>query len=221
MNPGSGVVIAEFHLDHPILRHALQTAPGVEITWERSDPIDDERIRFLVWVEGEDVAEFEAALVDDPTVTTPRRTVEIGGRRLYHLELVGPGRRTSTYPVIADEGGLIQELTADSDGWQLRATFPDFEAFTRFREFCESHDIPLRLLAVYTESDASGTATYGLTDRQRAVLVAALHAGYFDIPRSASLAELAETLDISGNAASERLRRGMETLVENTVGADS
>lgn len=51
-----------------------------------------------------------------------------------------------------------------------------------------------------------------LTDEQRDALLAALDLGYFAVPRQASLAEIAEELDVSDHVASRRLRSAMSTL---------
>jgi predicted DNA-binding protein YlxM (UPF0122 family) len=48
-------------------------------------------------------------------------------------------------------------------------------------------------------------------------LVLAVRNGYYSIPRQVSTQELADTLEISDQAVTERLRRAIETLVENTI----
>lgn len=58
---------------------------------------------------------------------------------------------------------------------------------------------------------------HGLTDEQHEALVAAVSGGYFQVPRSTSVAELGEALDVSANAVSQRLRRGSETLVRTAL----
>ena len=59
--------------------------------------------------------------------------------------------------------------------------------------------------------------TQGLTDKQHEVIATALEMGYFEIPRDCTLQDLASELDISHQAASERLRRGMKTIVESNM----
>ncbi|WP_263654245.1 helix-turn-helix domain-containing protein [Halomicrobium urmianum] len=45
----------------------------------------------------------------------------------------------------------------------------------------------------------------------------AYHAGYFEVPRATTLADVADDLDISRNAASARLRRGHRNLLASTL----
>ncbi len=51
-------------------------------------------------------------------------------------------------------------------------------------------------------------------------MLAALEHGYYDVPREASLTDLAERLDVSHQALSERLRRGHGNLVKHALGAN-
>lgn len=210
------MIIVEFSLDHPILRETLQSVPEMRLRWERSDPFDD-HIRVLLWAEGGDFGDFEEALEDDPTVSSPLRTIDVDDRRLYELDLVEQGRETSVYPLMIEEGGIIHELTATREGWKFRAGFPDRDSFRRFDGFCRDHGIEMDVHQVYEQRAGSDNRGYGLTESQREILLAAIDCGYFDIPRGCSLSELAERLDISQNAASERLRRAMDQLVERTV----
>ena len=46
----------------------------------------------------------------------------------------------------------------------------------------------------------------------------AVDMGYFSVPREAATEDLAERLDVSHQAVSERLRRGTKALVTATIG---
>jgi len=56
-----------------------------------------------------------------------------------------------------------------------------------------------------------------LTDDRREALEAALEEGYFEVPRRIDLVELADQLDISDSALSQRLRRGITTVLADHV----
>jgi hypothetical protein len=60
---------------------------------------------------------------------------------------------------------------------------------------------------------------FGLTPEQRTTLVSAVHGGYYDIPRGMSTQDLADEYDISDQAITERLRRGIASLVTHTLSA--
>ncbi len=66
-------------------------------------------------------------------------------------------------------------------------------------------------------SDAE-SGEFGLTPRQRGVLVVAARLGYYDIPRTVDLRGVGERLGISRQAVSERLRRGHELPVADLLG---
>ncbi len=187
------------------------------VTWERSDRIGGDRTQFLVWAEGGDFEAFEAALADDPTVTPPRQTMNFVSRRLYVLELTEEGRQTCIYPLMVDEGGLVREMTATSDGWRLRVALPDRRALTHLHRFCRESGIDFDLRRLYVRADETGVSAYGLSPKQRDLLLQAFEAGYFEVPRKITLSELADEFGVSNQALSERLRRGVRTLIAQTL----
>lgn len=48
----------------------------------------------------------------------------------------------------------------------------------------------------------------------------ALEMGYFEVPRSAELTDVADELDLSPNAVSERIRRGEANLFRSALTTD-
>lgn len=57
-----------------------------------------------------------------------------------------------------------------------------------------------------------------LTDKQRDALELALEQGYYERPRNASLSDLAEQLDISKSAVSQRIRSAEIKLIKGALG---
>ncbi|WP_267643062.1 helix-turn-helix domain-containing protein [Haloarchaeobius amylolyticus] len=210
----------EFSLDVPMLRETRAEVPEMAMRVERFDATDGRRVRMLLWAGGGDFATFEAALEADRTVATPTRVVDFRNGRLYQTELVGAGLETSVYPTIVEVGGVVYEVLADGEGWRYKVGFPDQRTFERFWRFCARHELRFALHRRYEGRDLTGAGAYGLTEAQCEVLQTALAAGYLEIPRHSSLAELAERLGISENAASERFRRAAKALVAATVGSD-
>lgn len=216
------MLIATFVLEYPILREALSAAPGLTLTWIQSDRTEAGEHKLLVWADGDerDFEAFEDGLERDPTVEPPLRIVEIDGRRLYQLELTAEGKDASVYPIVIDDGVVLEHVTASHGGWELRVAFPDEESLERFHRFCTERGMLGELRHLYEKREPDGGRQFGLTDRQRETLVAAVETGYLDVPRSCTLAELGERLDVSANATSERFRRGVRTLIEHTVYPD-
>jgi len=101
------------------------------------------------------------------------------------------------------------------DGWRQTGWFADRDVFNRFSSFWgRNAGFQLHRLTRDGESQPPGD---GLTDRQREALRIAYELGYFDIPRGASLEDVAAELDVTPSSVSERLRRAQTRLIEETV----
>jgi hypothetical protein len=214
-------MIVDFTLEQPTLLRSLRQGPPTEVVWEQTDTTDNEERLVLFWAESEDFEAFEEAMAGDPTVTAPRCLVSVSGRRLYQVEQVREGRAQSVYPTLVEVGGVVRELTADRDGWHFQVMFPDQDALSRFHDTCTDHGIALTLHQKYEESPAPGDGyDYGLSDKQCRTLRHAVEQGYYEVPRRTDLDTIAEEMDVSHQAASERLRRAIDVLVRRTIGTD-
>lgn len=56
-----------------------------------------------------------------------------------------------------------------------------------------------------------------ITQRQREILRIAYQMGFFEVPRDSTLEDVSDELNISHQAASERIRRAMSQLAETTL----
>lgn len=135
----------------------------------------------------EDIPVYERLHLDDRRALTRYETVD---RRLYDF-LLGSAIPPE-FPLAVEDGRMEFDLTA---------TQSDFEAFGDALDASGlQYDL---LMAVHTEQ---GDAV--LTDRQRECLAVAQRRGYFEVPREATLAEVADALDVDTSTASETIRRG-------------
>lgn len=212
------MILAEFTLDHPLLRETLGRFPDVELTWERSYATPDGTMQTIVWVTGDDFGAFEVAMDRDRSVANPTAITQVGDRRLYRIDMVGEGREMSIMPLLMDTGAVHEGLTATAEGWQNRVRFPDRAAIERVHRFCRDNGVGFTLDRLFELTEVSSGETLELTPAQRETLVTALEAGYLEIPRASTLAELGTLLGISESAASERFRRSVARLIEQTVG---
>ncbi|MFT4930967.1 MAG: putative DNA binding protein [Natronomonas sp.] len=101
-------------------------------------------------------------------------------------------------------------------GWKVSARFADRSDLDAFRNACGDTGVEFRPLRLF-EAEADPADDYGLTTPQHEALRAAFRMGYFDVPREADLSDLAEELDTTTSALSERLRRGQRQLLERTI----
>lgn len=81
--------------------------------------------------------------------------------------------------------------------------------FDQFRETLDAIGTPYELLSKVHRRESERL----LTRRQEELLSAGLRAGYFEVPRSCTLAELAETVGVDKSTASGVIRRAQARLI--------
>jgi len=118
---------------------------------------------------------------------------------------------------LSEADAHLLSATGGPDTWEFELRFGTHEALSTFQEYCTDNDIGVELGRIYNPTRPEGGPFYGLTPPQRETLVRAVGAGYYSIPRGISTKALAEEFDISDQAVTERLRRAIATLVDNTV----
>lgn len=209
------MIFVRFRFGHPIFRAALERDPGASIEWVRNVPTGD-RTELLVWATTDDFGSFERALAADPTIDEVTQSVPVTDRRLLRVTLTEAGTETDLFPVIVETGSVIQEATVTADGWDCHFGFADNAALSRFFEACRSMGIEYDIHRIYEPRTAEDVDD-GLTESQREALVTATNMGFFDVPRQTSLEALGTELGISDSAVSERIRRGMKTLVAQSL----
>ncbi|WP_254535165.1 helix-turn-helix domain-containing protein [Halomarina litorea] len=214
------MIIIEFSIDHPLLRETLNEAPGVTLSWEQTDALGDGRIVTLLWAEGGDIEILEAGMASDPTVNRWSETAEVGGRRLYQVEMVGDAL-DGTYLLLVELGCLLQSLAGTAEGWEARVAFPEQTTVDHFFDHCRTTGLGYTIHRVYEERPGRDGEQFGLTTEQLETLRAAVELGYLDVPRENTLQDLGRELDVSDTAASQRFRRGVKRLVENTLNPDT
>jgi predicted DNA binding protein len=104
-----------------------------------------------------------------------------------------------------------------TEHWTFELRFPTHEAFSAFQEYCTERDIQIVLTRMYMRTAPTAGPWYGLTEAQRETLTHAVRSGYYAVPREISTKAVAAEFDISDQAVTERLRRGIDTLVSNTL----
>ena len=108
----------------------------------------------------------------------------------------------------------ILEGVGEEDTWRLQLRFDDHDRLSEFFGRCAEKGISLDLEMVHNPDIYQSLEIQAqLTEAQREALDAALEAGYFQVPRGTNLVELADQLGISDSAASQRLRRGIKTVL--------
>ncbi|WP_459192993.1 helix-turn-helix domain-containing protein [Halosimplex sp. J119] len=197
------------------LGDSLEAAPAVTVEFDRLVAHSRDWIMPFLWASAdEDSFEaFEEAMADDPSVASFEVTDAFAGARLY--EMTWSRAVARVVDLVLDHEGAIIDATGRSGEWELRVRFGDRERLGQFHaHFKNSGDVTLHQLFSPNEPHSG---TFNLTAKQRDALIAAFEAGYFESPRGATATELASSFDISQQAFSQRLDRGIARLVENAL----
>jgi predicted DNA binding protein len=208
-------VIAEFTFRHPGLPlMATMEATGMELDVEQAVAADPDSPVLFVWASGGDFEEFEALAPDDDSVASISRIEDAGDRRLYRVQVADTDEPV-LYPLDERLEASRLSVSSSADGLDVRLRFPDRESLSSYRPLVADRGVEVIVRGVYDQTGATPDSAFSLTEKQREALSKAVEAGYYDIPRSASLAEVADDLGVSQQSISERLRRGIANFVRN------
>jgi len=209
--------------DEFVLAETLRAAPGMRIEIKRvvGGP---EHVTPYFWASGDDFAGFEEALrsdtgVDEVHVLDRRdeRTGIDGSDRDRFYRVSWGSRTPELIPAVGAVDGTVLDAASTAAEWKVTVMFPDDGALSEFHTYCLDNEFAHTPRRIYRPENPEERAQYGVTDDQLEALEAAYHEGYFNVPRDVTLSELAETLDISRNALSARLRRGSRNLLSTTL----
>lgn len=155
------------------------------------------------------------ALSDLPSVSSVNVVETVGDATLIALEWDIDD--DPLFRVIRRNNGHILRAVCRDEQWEITVRFPKHELLSSFRGDCEERGLGLDVDRVYHRSDRAADPWFGLTESQREALVLAVERGYYDIPRQCTTAEIADDLDISAQAVTERLRRAVANITEHTL----
>lgn len=209
-------VIAEFAVQLPLLRYASRSVPDMEIQGEDIILEPGGPLKFVFVAYGQDLEKFESALDEDPTVDEFVRLSRLEDRAFYIVVYTDADESKGTYIVATENDIVYLESRVNNGEFHNRAYAPDRAAFKAIFDHCRTNGIPFRVEKLYTE-ETGLEQEHGLTETQREALVAAYENGYFESPRQITLESLADELDVSRQAVSNRLRKGHQRLIESML----
>lgn len=209
-------VIIEFSLPSDSFPFGRSTSgdPGVRVQLERLVPLERDRIPFL-WATGAEFEQFEQHLRNSEIVEHAEALTQVGSSVLYYTEW--DTTRETFLNGVSDASGSIMEAHGDST-WSFTVRFRDHADLTRLHQFYQDNGYPVHVDRVYSPDETSRIEYgFGLTPEQRETLMLAVEGGYYAVPRETKLDDLAEELGITSQAASERVRRGTETVLRKAL----
>lgn len=192
---------------------------GTTVRLDRVIPIGDAFIPYF-WASDDTVESIQAELRNETDIAGFRVVDRTDGEALVRVEWAElvDGLLEA---MVATEASILEGI-GEADTWWLQLRFDDHEQLSAFFQECANRDIQLDLETVHNPGlPRTVGLDPALTDPQRETLRRAFDAGYFDVPRGVNLLELAEQMGISDSAVSQRLRRGISTMLqESDLAAD-
>lgn len=169
----------------------------------------------FIWATGDDHERFEENVRTDPAVKELLVLDKLGESGLYRVEW--NESPTDLIEAIARADASILQARGDGE-WVFRLRFNNHDVLSQFHNYVIDQEMPLHIDRTYTLSEATERGhRFDLTSDQREALLLALQQGYFATPRDASLDELADELEITRQALSDRIRRGNEKVLHGVL----
>ncbi len=128
-------------------------------------------------------------------------------------ELVVPAEEFALHRTLE---ATVLDAAVENTQWRFRVLFPERDALSRTYEFATDLGLTIDIRTIHRLDEARRNR-YGLTDAQYETLVEALDRGYYEISRESDMDALSDTLGVSHQALSERLRRAHQSLVDEAI----
>lgn len=196
------------------LGRILAVEGGMTIELETMVPLGQTAVPFF-WIYNDHRESFEETVRRHPSVQSVSLMETHDDRSMYSMEWVTD--RDLVFDGISEADAQLLAALGTESNWEFELRFPSHDALSAFKNHCENARIPLEVSRIYNPTKPDAGPWYGLSGPQRDTLVRAVEAGYYSIPRGISTQELANEFDISDQAVTERLRRAIVRLVENTL----
>lgn len=194
-------------------RRVFEEVPDIELEVESFVPVGTAAIPYF-WAWGESVDDLERALVADPGVDAVDCIERVDGGALFSVEweIDDP-----LVECLAQTDGAIMDAYGTASEWTLTIWFEHREDASAFQRCCVDRNLSFEVIRVRSVADLAEGSKPVITPAQREALLVAYERGYFEQPRGATQAELADELGVSAAAFGNRIRRGMANLVDDAL----
>ena len=197
------------------LGRILDVTAGRSIVLENLVPLGEQAVPFFT-IHGEDENRaFKDAVQDHASVTDITEVSSHEDRTLYALNW--DISEDALFQCIQEQNAQLLGATGGTDIWKFELRFLSHNSLSEFKAHCSDEGIALDVGRIYNPARPESGPFYGLTQRQRNTLVRAVEGGYYSLPRQLSTQDLAEEFGISDQAVTERLRRAIVALVDNSL----
>jgi len=186
----------------------------VTVELDRSVPTTDTVVPYF-WIRAEDARDPRRALADDAGVEDAELVDEVGEQLLVRIDW-NLDHESLLTAVVETDVALLSGTGTDGQ-WTFEVRACEQRELSAFQTYCRERDIVIELTQLHALSRLDDDHRYDLTEGQREALELAYDRGYFDSPRRATQDDIAAELDISRQAVSSRLQRGMRRILADTV----
>lgn len=210
-------IFGEFRLPTDALAFAdtLAAEPETVIEIDRVVAAEERYLTPYFLVSGISNERFEAVAGNDDSIDKLRKLTDGDAGTMYraqwrdHVEALAHG--------YTQEGAAILTAKGSAEAWMLRMRFDDRSDIEGFTGHLRTHDFSFDLTRMHEMSYSRSGSKFGLTPKQHEALVTAWEMGYFDLPRNTSMQAVADSLDISPQSLSDRIRRAQYSLIGETL----
>jgi predicted DNA binding protein len=189
--------------------------PDAAVELEAVVPVGNRTVPYLQ-VSTDRIGPLLEAVRDGSIVDRVRVVDDYGEESLLALDW--DADRDALFGALLAREVAILSARGRAGTWTFELRFEDASELEAFRESLAASGVDLDVARVYNPTSTGSDLSYGVTEPQREALSLAVERGYYEVPRRCTTAELGEAFGISDQAVSERLRRGVATLVEHTLG---
>lgn len=200
------------------LTDTFDAVPEAEFQAVRVVANEDGRAMPFLWASAPDLDRLNEAIEEDSTTKRVQRLARRDERDLYRIDWEAPIRLVIA--AIVEEQGTLLGTRGTAGCWEFQVLFTDHDAVSATYDCCREYGVDLsirRVNGMDGVTDSIDNGRVDLSDKQYEALTAAFETGYYRIPRQMTLGELADSLGVSHQALSERIRRGHQTLISSTL----
>ena len=208
--------IAEFSIPTAefALSETLERRPDMVFEIDRVVAHDTSHVVPFVRATRGEFDELTEILEADASVEEVELLAEVEDEAYYRM--VWTDRAQVIGYMVAEQEATVHEATASDGEWHLRVFFPERSGLAATNEYAQENGFTLNVTRIYGLGNLE-EAQNNLTEQQYDTLTTAVERGYYDIPRETNAEELADELDISHQALSERFQRGHRNLITSSL----
>lgn len=196
------------------LAEVFSKFPDAQIELDRVVPTNDVLIPYF-WLEGDDSAELSLEGIDHPGIDDLRVVDDVDGELFVRIDWDFEYESVLT-AILETDVALVSAVGREGE-WTFEVRAEEQRAVSAFQSYCTDHEIPIELTELHALSPLQSGQEYDLTEAQREALTLAYTRGFYDSPRRATQAAVAEDLGISRQALASRLQRGTRRLIASTL----